>query len=719
MSIAVTPGEIISDALQKESSSHISFSDTGYIRPTYIYSLAGGYHQLTVSFPMFDTWSQYAGYSNWKLKFNLDVSGTAFPLISLNPGLQVPSTFKQYSFPEPTNGKYVFTQSLIPGVSSYFLAPGTWFNALKCYITAIDLSGAEVIVAERNYPITSVITTDFTPYLNVSYFGMSDSGIVVAYQQGSGVLSTKNIFVTTNSEFTATVDIWDELISIETHDTSTDSYFKTLELIKNPDVSEPSPGVFDGNITVQNDSTVFNIPIRLIVVAPSSLPVYLSPDNISLTAVLGQGNTSSVSSVVIVSNNDWEVSGIPEWLIVSETSGNGTTVIYLNADITNLSAGSYSTVIDFGSGALLSVSLSVRNFMESPFSANGLYFCKDLDYLKFFTTINDTRVEVSLSIKIYRLRGGGTDVYTRTYGLSFFNGATKFHPGNAIEQLFASPEFSDVFIDLFEAGFVNQYTPAEVTISYAEKRYSDDSIVMSGFIPSVRFMLGNNPGLTSNNTAIYNVVQQNMSRITANSLIDCCFSVYFPTILFFKINGVVKESFTIFPSGDFTNFHYFRTQENLKPGDVVEIMLKDDVSRTRRLLVFPPGKESTYIFFLNSNGMPECYEFTGRRRLQSSYTHNVRQRYKDLYTYPEKQNSVNQQTVVINSGYLLPVDHRIVDAIIKSKYVWLSFDTHLGPYYSVDATTSKIVNADTEVPEVSFDVEFNILDNADVSIYLQ
>jgi hypothetical protein len=49
--------------------------------------------------------------------------------------------------------------------------------------------------------------------------------------------------------------------------------------------------------------------------------------------------------------------------------------------------------------------------------------------------------------------------------------------------------------------------------------------------------------------------------------------------------------------------------------------------------------------------------------------------------------------------------------------IWCSLDNPEGPYFRVDATTNRIDNQDTSGSEEDFNIEFNILENANASIY--
>jgi len=214
------------------------------------------------------------------------------------------------------------------------------------------------------------------------------------------------------------------------------------------------------------------------------------------------------------------------------------------------------------------------------------------------------------------------------------------------------------------------------------------------------------------------VAQQEITRITPQSFIGTSFIyVGTPRVIVRKNNALIDD-FTIPAVADQVIYSYFRFVNDLKAGDSIEIMIvNNEETRTQRFLVFQNGLESTFFFFENDNQMLEPFEFSGRRRVNSNFKHITTTKFKDLHSFESKVKTNIAQSFVVNTGALGKTEHRIISALVASAKVWCSFDNQEGPYFRVDATTPKLNNQDTSGSEENFDIEFNILENADASIY--
>jgi hypothetical protein len=72
--------------------------------------------------------------------------------------------------------------------------------------------------------------------------------------------------------------------------------------------------------------------------------------------------------------------------------------------------------------------------------------------------------------------------------------------------------------------------------------------------------------------------------------------------------------------------------------------------------------------------------------------------------------------MIINTGQLSKNDHRVLTALIASDKVWCSLD-NLKVHILELMLTNRIDNQDTSGSEEDFNIEFNILENANASIY--
>jgi hypothetical protein len=362
----------------------------------------------------------------------------------------------------------------------------------------------------------------------------------------------------------------------------------------------------------------------------------------------------------------------------------------------------------------------IMNVLTNPFLEGKLYFTQELDFLKFNSSIAGTYISFSIDIKVFKINTYEPIIYNRTYKLPLFQGKGEFHIGTIVHGLLEEiKELSDFVPNLKSNYYKTQYRPAEISISLKEKTFGATVPDLISFdLPMFKMAKGYKPFTTDGQLALLTVSQQEITRITPQSFIGTSF-VYFgkPRVIVKKNNKII-ENLEITESAEKVIFSYFRFVNDLKPGDSLDIIIVNGLeTRSQHFLVFQNGLESTYLFFENNNGLIEPYEFAGRRRIFTPMKHTLSPKFKNLKTYNEKVKTDIDQTFIVNTGQLGKADHRVVAAICKSLKVWCSFDNPEGPYFRVDATTSKIANQDTSSPDESFDIEFNILENADACIY--
>lgn len=362
----------------------------------------------------------------------------------------------------------------------------------------------------------------------------------------------------------------------------------------------------------------------------------------------------------------------------------------------------------------------LNDFLNNPFSPGNLYFTKALDFLKFNSTTLGTYIYFDIEIKVFKINTYEPIIYNRNYKFPLFQGKGDFHVGTIVHNLLEEINNLSEFVPDFKTNYYKtQYRPAEITISFEEKTFGETVPgLVTADLPMFKMAKGYKPFMTEGQLALLTVSQQEITRITPQSIVGTSF-VYFGTPrIVVKKNNKIIEDFEIEPTADLVIYSYFRFVNDLKPGDSLDIIIINELeTRSQRYLVFQNGMESTYFFFENDNGLVEPYEFSGRRRVFTPMKHVTTPKFKNLHTYNQKVKTDVEQTFTINTGQLTKTDHRVITALCKSLTVWVAFDNPAGPYYKVDATTSKIANEDTSSSEENFDIEFNILENADANIY--
>jgi hypothetical protein len=363
----------------------------------------------------------------------------------------------------------------------------------------------------------------------------------------------------------------------------------------------------------------------------------------------------------------------------------------------------------------------VNKLLINPFAPAKIYFTKELKFLKFDSANVNTYIQFSIAITIFKINSDAPVTYTRNnYKLPLFQGKGEFHIGTIVHGLLYDIEKLEDFVPSLETNyFKNQYRPAEINISYQEKSFGVPlPDTPPAVIPMFKMAKGYKPFMTDGQLALLTVGQQEIIRITPQSFISTSF-VYFGTPrIIVKKNNQIIEDFEIQPVPNKIIYSYFRFLNDVKPGDSIDlIIVKGLETRTQRFICFKNPVESTYFFFENDNGVLESFEFAGRRRLNSAFKHFTTSKFKDLYRFEAKVKTDIDQSLIVNTGHLGKSEHRIVSALIGSCKVWCSLDDPKGPYFKVNSTTTKIMNQDTSSSDEGFDIEFNLLENADASIY--
>jgi hypothetical protein len=332
-----------------------------------------------------------------------------------------------------------------------------------------------------------------------------------------------------------------------------------------------------------------------------------------------------------------------------------------------------------------------------------------------------------IKIKVYKINTYEEVEFTRFYSLPLYKKRAEFHLGSIVHTLLEEIFALGDYIPSTTSNFAKpEYQPAEVQVSFEEKPYYTalgiPEGLISGDLDSFQMAKGHRPFMTESNLALLTVAQQEITRITPKSVISASFTHFGTPQIIVKKNMVVIDDIIMTPflTGELQKviFSYYCFVNDFKPGDNIDItIVNGSESRTQRFFVMPEGVNRTYLFFENDNGVIEPFEFSGRRRIFSNYKHITAAKFKELFGYETKVKSKNVQSVIVNTGHLMLTEHKIVDAIIKSQNVWCSFDDPEGPYFLVDASTTKLLHKDSSTTENDFDVEFNLIQDADAVIY--
>ncbi|MEZ0182668.1 hypothetical protein AB9T89_10510 [Flavobacterium oncorhynchi] len=479
---------------------------------------------------------------------------------------------------------------------------------------------------------------------------------------------------------------------------------------------------FHGAVFSAGDVEFATITIKNETVSPDNS---VSPNGFEFRVNKKQTSVSPKTMTITTDADNWNITQLPAWLSVSALSGTGSVTISITpVSFSSLAVGEYNATFKVNLNGIdfdIETKLIITDFIINPFYPGKLYFTKEDISLSFESLSSNTYVNLLINISIFSMGTNEEANYTREYNYPLFKKKGKFYVGEIVEGLLEELLSLKDYIPDFKSNYIRkQQKPAEVTIYYTEKNYSDDSVITTGSIEMFKMIKGHRPFMTSNQLCLLTVSQQEITRISPNSVISTSFVYIGKPRVIVKNNNVIIEDFEIEESPDEIIYSYYRFNNNFKPGDLIEIIISKDLeTRTQRFLVFKNGLESNFLFFENSNGLIEPYEFTGRRRVLSTLKHTTSSKIINRVGYDKKVFTSNTQGLILNTGQLLKTDHKIILSIIRSGNVWCAFENSDANYIMIDATTTKLTNEDTSNSEEDFDIEFNILEDADASIYPQ
>ena len=445
----------------------------------------------------------------------------------------------------------------------------------------------------------------------------------------------------------------------------------------------------------------------------------INPDELDFEVVIGGQNTLA-QAVAVTSENPWEIiSEFPNWLAVSQLDGDGNTTLFVSIINTHtLAEGDFYHTIVFSDGTVnrtITVHLNVIYFLINPFTPGKLNFTKDEDYLQFISQNNNIYIELILAITIYKLNSNESVVYERAYSIPLANKRGNFHIGSIVHELLDEIQSLEQMVpDTNSNYFRIPYKPAEVSFTYEEKEFEAALVpptLVSGSVTGILFLKGRKPYMTENELGILSVQQQSISRISRYSILGFNFTAAAAPTVLVKVNNLPIEQIDIAAFGPANHvFSYYRFINDLRPGDYVEIyVFAGSETRSHRYLVHHDGLESTFLLFENENGVVEPFELSGRRRVYGNFKHTNQPIMKGLEEVEAKVITDDTQSIIVNTGQLHPEDILIIESIVKSEKLWVSFTGPEGTYKQANCSSTKVLSEDTSSTETSLDLEFNII----------
>lgn len=393
----------------------------------------------------------------------------------------------------------------------------------------------------------------------------------------------------------------------------------------------------------------------------------------------------------------------------------------------NLVAGDYQGVILFESADAsleVPVSLKVVESIDAAFNPNTLNFTDDTeDFTNIYSNSLDDRASLNLSITSYDHKGFPS-LSAHPFKLAFFNSKVGIHLGEIIARRFYKlKELSEIGYrhydldnespQLFE--ILKYGKPTELDIQLDIERRRDLSIKETKVVNDIKYIKGRKPMAFQND---YGILKYEPVPIRVTRKSQMIFNFVRKLLdhdIIIKRNDVTYKTVTHSPGYNLLfGMRMFFTDFN--PGDVIDIKLVKNANEyfVQQYFVFPDQNNSYHLAYQTEHNVLETFECTGGLRFNTGYENITSITYAKLVEYLENLDSSKEQSLVINTGWILKSNQIIVDAIIRSKRVWF---LNKNKEISLTPITKKIVNEDSEQELYEYELEFKINLENDSEVY--
>jgi hypothetical protein len=422
----------------------------------------------------------------------------------------------------------------------------------------------------------------------------------------------------------------------------------------------------------------------------------VSPADMSFSLLQSAGEVKTdVLSIINPYGKDFTVEG-PTWLEFSLSGGSQTEDITVSTvNSMTLPVGDYSDniLVKYDNKTItIPVSMSVISFIYLT-GLEDYNFCLDNKIINFIKQeINAAYVRATLSIKFQT----ETQISTMEVPLyvPYYNERASFDLGYKIHQYFLRLKKS-ILQEQKKPNFLDNkiwFYPAEVTI-FVEELDVDYNVIHTEGVGLIKFYPGKKPlafPLLSNN-----LIKQ---RVEGSKYI------------FTYIQGLLHPSKIGIGSSNV-----------FEDGVITRLKIEDDENK----IIFPKkkifqiaidkqlvyytlpnnGPQIIHLQYENQNLCPESFSFSGHSKKIPEYNHVYDQNV--LSSIREKYDVTKMTFWQINTGFIPEKCSQIIDEIVMSKLCFLEIDNKV---YRGFVTTQKIVEKDTSLELIQYDLDFLLLE---------
>lgn len=327
-----------------------------------------------------------------------------------------------------------------------------------------------------------------------------------------------------------------------------------------------------------------------------------------------------------------------------------------------------------------------ENFVQFTSPANGVNYTKTLADINFTTTNNNDHFEVELHV-------AGKEY---TYKVPAFQGSAKINLGDAIhrnlrfnypDMINTSENFSIPNFDIFTYHYRNG-----IQIG---KKANMVNPILKGWNPE-----------QVNNIAILSHCK--VSRHSKNSftIVNVMWLGEYITYSMY-INGVQQYPTQMVGNTGIASIKVNFRALGVQDGDVVDFELKSGTNTMRKTFVIQPALESKILIYEDSFGLRSVLECTGlKTKIENELDIKQETAYVNRFFHQRKFNVAEENTLTINTGFLLQSQFIEVEELLKSPVVklWKNDWT----FIDLVPKTDKTVILDRQQHLKSYQLEFHI-----------
>jgi len=471
-------------------------------------------------------------------------------------------------------------------------------------------------------------------------------------------------------------------------------------------------------ITIKHSDGQLILPVNIFISPTNEITV--EPNFFSFESIIGVKEASR-QHIRIVSPLPYTYE-IPPWLYIAGIGSQNLQGLVDPVDSVNFFPGTYEGNIKLTSAAG-TVSIPVKYVIKAnsytDLLPSKLNFTKDQINIIVATKTIGAYIAASIFIKYFDFSGEEFSK-TITTDLPIFDGKADFHPGTLVDSLMPGIKNVTDFIPVNIDSKINKpfpyYKPAVLNVKLDKIVYSNGVTLSSNTLNNILFVKGSSPVNYKDENGI--AFSEHPVRVTPNS---------YGMFNFFKrsglhtikiyLNGKLEKSITHDTVLD-SVFGMILSFKDYKEGDLVFVNLEGEEGTTlvKQFYVFPENIESYHIAWVTEHEQIEMLEFTGAITIGSKYKRVENTVFKNLVNVKEILDTTKEQSLTVNTGWVLKNNHVLIDSLVRSKIAWL-FLPGTDSTIPLVPKSDALSNYNSERAVYAYDINFTINPENDAKVY--